>query len=365
MTEPTKAQVRKWRRYLADERIEAQTYLNLAERRTGQQREIMLGLAAAEQRHEQHWLDLLGDRANPPPKPRLHARFLPMLARLFGTVFVFALAQRSEQRTAYDKDEDAPRQMAADEHIHEEVIRSLAAESRSHMAGSFRAAIFGANDGLISNLALILGVAAAGMENSLVLMTGFAGLLAGALSMAAGEWISVSSQRELLDASTPDPEAHRSVPALDVNANELALLFRARGEMPEDAERHAQEVFEALGKPTITSSGSIRLRSALTDGMSNTSEAVGTPLKAALSSFVFFAIGAIVPLVPFIFGLDDFVAIFVSSAVVGVVLLMTGGLVGLLSGKPAWRGAIRQLLIGFAAAGTTYGLGWIFGVATA
>ncbi len=365
MTKPTKAQIRKWRRYLADERIEAQTYHNLAERRTGQQREIMLGLAAAEQRHEQHWLDLLGDRAEPAPKPRLQARLLPMLARLFGTVFVLALAQRSEQRTAYDKDEDAPRQMAADEHIHEEVVRSLAAESRNQMAGSFRAAIFGANDGLISNLALILGVAAAGMENGLVLTTGFAGLLAGALSMAAGEWISVSSQRELLDASNPDPKAHRSVPALDVNANELALLFRARGETPEKAEEHAQEIFKTLGKPTKTSSGSIPLRSAFSGSAPDGNEAIGTPLKAGLSSFVFFAVGALVPLIPFIFGLENFVAILVSSGIVGVVLLITGGLVGLLSGKPAWKGAIRQLLIGYAAAATTYGLGTVFGVATA
>lgn len=365
MAEPTKAQIRKWRRYLADERIEAQTYRNLAEKRTGAQREIMLELATAEQRHEQHWVELLGPHAEPAPSPRLRARLLSALASMFGSVFVLALAQRSEQRTAYDSDADVPRQMAADEHIHGEVVRSLAAESRSQMAGSFRAAVFGANDGLISNLALILGVAAAGMEPGLVLTTGFAGLLAGALSMAAGEWISVSSQRELLDASSPDPEAHNSVPQLDVDANELALLFRARGESNEEAERHATEVFAALGQPTITASGSMPLRSAIGDSSSGAAEEVGTPVQAGLSSFVFFAMGAVVPLIPFIFGMSGTAAILASSAIVGVALLVTGGFVGLLSGRPAWRGAVRQLLVGFVAAAITYGLGTLFGVAVA
>lgn len=362
---PTKAQIRKWRRYLADERVEAQTYRNLAERRSGPTREIMLELAAAESRHEKHWLDLLGDKAYPPPKPRLFSRMLPALATVFGSVFVLALAQRSEQRTAYDADTDASRQMAADEHIHGEVIRSLAAESRAQMAGSFRAAVFGANDGLISNLALILGVAAAGMDSALVLTTGFAGLLAGALSMAAGEWISVTSQRELLDASTPDPEAHRSVPALDVDANELALLFRARGESPERASEHAREVFNALGQPTITSSGSIPLRSSLAEGATGASEEVGKPWQAGLSSFVFFAVGAFIPLVPHLLGMQGLLAIVTSAAIVGIVLLFTGGLVGILSGRAAWRGALRQLAIGYAAAAVTYVLGLLFGVATA
>lgn len=282
----------------------------------------------------------------------------------FGSVFALALAQRSEQRTAYDADVDATPQMAADEHIHGEVVRSLAAESRAQIAGSFRAGVFGANDGLVSNLALILGVAATGMETRFVIATGIAGLLAGALSMGAGEWISVSSQRELLDASRPAPDAHRSVSALDVDANELALLFRARGANPEEARQRAENVFAVLGAPEETASGSIPLRVALDgeDGASRGAhEALGTPWQAGISSFIFFAVGAVIPLVPYFAGLQGWGATLISAGVVGAALVFTGGLVGLLSGRsPAWAAA-RQLAVGYGAAAVTFALGTWFG----
>lgn len=359
---PSRRQIRQWRRYLAEERLEADTYRNLARRQRSPHREIMLELAAAEGRHEQYWLELLGDQAYPPPRVPWRRRLMSSLANRFGSVFVLALAQRSEQRTGYDDDHDVPDQMAADEHIHGEVVRSLAAESRAHMAGSFRAAVFGANDGLISNLALILGVAATGMTPSMVLATGVAGLLAGALSMGAGEWISVSSQRELLSASTPDDDAHRSVPALDVNANELALLFRARGESPETAQEHAERVFAALGEAGDSASGQLPLRSALGEGARQTStEAVGTPFRAAVSSFIFFALGALLPLIPFMFGVGGWMPIVISSVLVGITLLGTGGVVGLLSGGTPWRTALRQLAVGYGAAAVTFALGTLFG----
>jgi vacuolar iron transporter family protein len=102
--------------------------------------------------------------------------------------------------------------MAADERFHEEVVRALAARGRNRLSGSFRAAVFGANDGLLSNLALVLGISASGVSNHTVLVTGLAGLLAGALPMGAGEYVSVNSQRELLEASTPDPRAGTALP---------------------------------------------------------------------------------------------------------------------------------------------------------
>ena len=172
---------------MAEERIEAQTYRNLASREEGEAARIMLALADAEGRHERHWEDLLGEKAYPPPKPRLSSRVLALLARRFGSVFALALIQRSELRNPYEEDRDALKSMAADERVHGEVVRSLAAASRARMAGNFRAIIFGMNDGLISNLALILGVAGAGMGAGWVITTGIAGLLAGSLSMAAGE----------------------------------------------------------------------------------------------------------------------------------------------------------------------------------
>ena len=238
--------VRRWRQYLADERAEAAVYRDLATHRSGEEREILLALADAEGRHEAHWLALLGDRAGRPRRPDLRTRVLGFLARRFGSVFVLALAQRAEARSPYDADDDATAAMAADERIHEEVVRGLAARGRNRLSGTFRAAVFGANDGLVSNLSLVLGVSASGVATSYVLLTGLAGLLAGALSMGAGEYVSVRSQRELLEASTPDPQARTALPHLDLDANELALVYRARGMAPEEAEAHAAEV---LGGP--------------------------------------------------------------------------------------------------------------------
>ncbi len=261
--EPTREQIKRWRKHLAEERMEARTYRDLSERRTGEERAVLLQLEEAERRHEEYWLARLGERALPAPKPPLRTRAASVLAHLFGTIFILAMAQRAEQRSARDVDDDVPTHMQADEHIHAEVIRSLAAKSRETLAGTFRAAVFGANDGLVSNLALVLGVAATGMEPHVVLLTGVSGLLAGALSMAAGEWVSVRSQRELLDASIPDPDAHQAVPDLDVDANELALVFRARGESEEEAEAHAKQVFARLAKPATGESGAIAVRAAL------------------------------------------------------------------------------------------------------
>ena len=360
--EPTRAQIKRWRKHLAEERMEARTYRDLSERRTGEERAVLLQLEEAERRHEEYWLARLGENALPAPKPPLRTRAASLLAHLFGTIFILAMAQRAEQRSSRDVDDDVPAHMQADEHIHAEVIRSLAAKSRETLAGTFRAAVFGANDGLVSNLALVLGVAASGMEPHVVLLTGVSGLLAGALSMGAGEWVSVRSQRELLDASIPDPDAHQAVTDLDVNANELALVFRARGESEEEAEAHAAQVFAKLAKPATGESGAIAVRAALSGQESDgAGEQVGTPMNAALSSFCFFATGAFFPLVPYILGLTGLTAIIVAAAIVGVALLFTGGVVGILSGQPPMPRALRQLLVGFGAAVVTYLLGLLFG----
>lgn len=361
--EPTRAQIHRWRRYLAEERVEARTYRALAEHRTGAEREVLLELAEAERRHEEHWLELLGDRALPAPRPPVTTRLSALLAHVFGTVFILAMAQRAEQRTAYDGDADATPQMAADEHIHGEVVRGLTARSRQALAGTFRAAVFGVNDGLVSNLALVLGVVATGMDTRFVLAAGISGLLAGALSMAAGEWVSVRSQRELLDASIPDPQAHRSVPALDVDANELALVFRARGESPEDASAHAAAVFAQVQAPATGESGSIAVRMALggEDAEGGAREEIGTPLRAAASSFAFFALGAAAPLIPYLLGFTGLVAAGIAVAIVGCALMFTGGIVGILSGQSPAPRALRQLAIGYGAATVTYLLGALFG----
>ncbi|MGN8244514.1 VIT1/CCC1 transporter family protein [Cellulomonas soli] len=363
---PSAAQIRRWRRYLADERAEAAAYRDLASRRTGEERAILLALADAEGRHEQHWLALLGDDVGKPLPGDIRTRILGWLARRFGSVFVLALAQRAEGRAAYDDEADATATMAADERIHEEVVRGLAIRGRNRMSGTFRAAVFGANDGLVSNLALVLGIGAAGASTATVLLTGLAGLLAGALSMGAGEYVSVRSQRELLEASRPGPHAHRALPFLDVDANELALVYRARGMSAEDAHARAQLVLGGDEHPRDLGTGGLPVE--LPEGVDpadveeiDEHETIGTAFGAALASFCFFASGALIPVLPYMFGAEGLVAVAWSAGLVGIALLGTGATVGLLSGTSPLKRALRQLAIGYGAAAATYLLGLVFG----
>jgi vacuolar iron transporter family protein len=347
---PDARSVRRWRRRLADEREEAKVYRELAARRCGEEREILLGLAEAEERHAAFWEGLLGDEVGPRQRGQFRMRMLVFLARRFGSVFVLALAQRAESRTPYRSDRDAPAAMAADERIHEEVVRALAARGRNRVSGAFRAAVFGANDGLVSNLALVLGVIGGNVPPSTVLLTGLAGLLAGALSMGAGEYISVRSQRELLAAATPNPEARAVVPYLDVDANELALVYRARGMSADEAQRRADALLRNP-KPPVPPA----------ENPADAHEIVGTGMKAAMSSFVFFASGALIPVLPFAIGLSGGLAVLVAVVLVGLALMLTGAAVGVLSGAAPLPRALRQLAIGAGASAVTYLLGLVFG----
>ncbi len=379
---PTPAQVRRWRRNLADERAEASVYRDLASRRTGEEREILLALAEAERRHEAHWLDLLGEDVGRPVRGDWRTRALSVLARRFGSVWVYALAQRAEARSTYGQDAEATARMAADEQIHEEVVRGLAMRGRQQISGTFRAAVFGANDGLVSNLALVLGIGASGVATGTVLLTGLAGLLAGALSMAAGEYVSVRSQRELLEASRPAAGAAGALADLDVDVNELALVYRARGMSAADAQARADVVLASLAEydaqqavdasllrtsttlpgPAVEAapgSGDAPARPAVAERDEH--ESVGTAWGAAMASFCFFASGALIPVVPYLLGASGTTAVLWSAGLVGVALLGTGSVVGLLSGASPVRRALRQLAIGYGAAAVTYALGLLFG----
>ncbi|MGZ0211813.1 MAG: VIT1/CCC1 transporter family protein [Actinomycetales bacterium] len=352
MTQAPKARdVRRWRRYLAAERAEAAVYRDLASRRTGEEREILLELATAEKRHEDHWLTLLGDQAGRPLSTDPRTRMLGFLARRFGSVFVLALAQRAESRSPYLDDADATDTMAADEAVHEEVVRALATRGRQRLSGTFRAAVFGANDGLVSNLALVLGMSAAGLPNAVVLLSGVAGLLAGALSMAAGEYVSVRSQLELERAAAHGPVATESVPHLDVDENELALVYRARGMSAHEAELHAAEVLAGRRTEAAT--------------VTPEHNPIGSAIGAAASSFGFFASGAVIPVLPYLLGAQGLSAVVIAAVLVGLALLATGSVVGLLSGASPLKRALRQLAIGYGAAAATYLLGLLFGVSVA
>ena len=352
---PTAADRRRWAKYIADERAEAAVYRRLARKRQGEERDILLQLEQAEKRHEEHWVRLLGGLPSKLPRASLLDRFTGWLAGRFDSVFTLALAQMAEAKSPYDSDPWATPAMRADEKIHHEVVRGLAARSRRRLSGTFRAAVFGANDGLVSNLALVMGIGATGVASQFVLFSGVAGLLAGALSMAAGEFVSVRSQREMLDATEPSAYGDEYLPDLDIDTNELALVYRTRGMSEEESLAHAREVVAAAH------AGHMPTRSAADDAH----EVVGGAFRAAASSFLFFASGAIIPVLPWIFGLAGAPAVIVALVLVGVALLLTGGTVGLLSGAAPIPRALRQLAIGFGAAAVTYALGLLFGVSVA
>lgn len=354
--QPTARDRRRWARYLVDERAEAQVYRDLARRKDGEERDILLALAEAEGRHEEHWLELLGGEPARLPQPSSSSVVLGWMARRFGSIFVLALAQNAEDRSPYDSEPFATARMVADERIHREVVRGLAARGRRRLSGTFRAAVFGANDGLVSNLALVMGIGATGVAPQFVLFSGIAGLLAGALSMGAGEYVSVRSQRELLDATEPSNYADAALPDLDLDANELALVYRTRG-MPEaEALERARLVVQTA--QAADRAEPYRLPSESTADH----EVVGGAFGAALSSFLFFSSGAIIPVLPWIFGLSGVAAVVLALVLVGIALLATGAMVGLLSGAPPLARGLRQLAIGFGAAAVTYVLGLIFGV---
>ena len=356
VAQPSDAQIRRWRRYLADEESEARIYRYLAQRAEGKDREILMQVAEAEKRHQQHWRDMLGEHVGKPVRPSLSSAFLQFMAKHFGSVFILAMAQMAESRSPYAEDPDATEEMAADEAIHEEIIRALATSGREKLSGNFRAAVFGANDGLVSNLALTIGITASGASSSMVLLSGVAGLLAGALSMAAGEFVSVRSQRELLDASQPTQVTLRVAGDLDIDANELELIYRARG-MDEEAAHH--RALERFGYLDCDCDPSLSHRANEEGEEENV--ALGTDIGAAAASFSFFASGALVPILPYIFGLSGVWAMALSLLFVAMALGFTGGIVGLLSGSSPMRRGLRQILIGLGAAGITYLLGLAFG----
>ena len=198
---------------------------------------------------------------------------------------------------------------------------------------------------------MILGIFGTGVSKTTIIATGLAGLLSGALSMGAGEYVSVRSQTELLASSSPDPESENAIDKLNMNQNELALVFRARGDDAQTADRKAAGAF-----------AKIKIGEQANLGVLNRDyEEIGTGMKAAVSSFAFFAIGAFVPLFPFLLPCSALSGAIAAVILVGVTLLLVGGVVGLLSGSDPAPKALRQLFIGYGAAGVTYLLGLAIG----
>ena len=219
-------------------------------------------------------------------------------------------------------------------------------------SGALRAAIFGVNDGLVSNLSLIFGVAGAGLDNESVIVAGVAGLLAGAFSMASGEYISVRVQREVYERLI-HLEAHEIGTQPDEERDELAELYARKGIPRDVAETIATELMK---DPEIALQTHAREELGLDPG-----EGLGSPLAAAGSSFVAFAFGAFVPLLPFLISAGSG-AVLASAIFSGVALFAVGATISYLTGKPWLLSGLRMLLVGALAAGITYLVGKLLDV---
>jgi len=339
-------------RRLTAERDAAAVYRLLADRRDGEERELLLGLAAAEERHAEHWAAEL-DIDTQPHSPGLRARLLGRMGGR-GSLLAFGLLERAERRELSSADISLPAHIAADERVHAMVVHGLAERRRARASGVVRAAVFGASDGLVSNLSLVLGLVGAGGTRSAVLLTGLAGLVAGALSMAAGEFISVRSQRDLLERPPGlDPSMLSTLRRSE--EHELALVFRARGLDELEADRRVRVLLAAVGERDL------ELPDAVVDAESAELEAIGSATTAATTSFSAFAVGAVVPVLPFLFG-GGLVAVVAAGLLSAAALLATGAMTGLLAGASLGRSAARQLAVGALAAAVTYGIGAALGV---
>jgi VIT1/CCC1 family predicted Fe2+/Mn2+ transporter len=221
-------------------------------------------------------------------------------------------------------------------------------------AGNLRAAVFGVNDGLVSNASLILGVAGASGDGTIILLSGAAGLMAGAFSMAAGEYVSVRSQREMYEYQIRlESDELEHYP--EAEAEELALIYQARGLDRDEARRLAT---------SITSNKEKALATLAREELGLNPESLGSPWGAAAFSFVSFAIGAAIPLLPFLLARGTS-ALAISVAVTAVSLFAVGACLSLFTGRSALRSGLRMLVIGAGAGALTYAIGKVLGVTLA
>jgi vacuolar iron transporter family protein len=374
---PAKDDIGRYRANLQGEVDSAAMYRAMADLESQPERaDVYRRLAAVEENHASFWLKRLADMNAPrsEPRPGWRTRLLILIAKRFGPQVVLPTLRTLEEidRDLYDlQPESRNTGMPAQERSHARVLSQLTGTVRTtwdgaaysrfegrHGAGggnALRAAVLGANDGLVSNLSLVMGVAGAAFSNQTVLVTGLAGLIAGACSMAMGEWLSVQSSRELYQKQIAT-EADELAQVPDEEKEELVLIYQSkgmdRGAAEQTAERvmaHKDDALDTLVREEI--------------GI-NPRELGGSAWSAAAASFLVFMVGAIFPVIPF-FLLGGSAAVIVSVVVSGLALFATGTVTSIFTGRSAVFSGLRQLVIGLGAAAVTFGLGRVLGVSIA
>jgi VIT1/CCC1 family predicted Fe2+/Mn2+ transporter len=330
--------------------------------------EIFEKLAKAEEKHAARWAKLLKNNGAPLPlySPGWRVQLLGWLSRRFGTQRILPVVSGLESR-----DQDVYRGQVeaagipAEERGHMRTLRAMQYHGqnrpetildlegwhRTTYGGSLRAAVFGANDGLLSNFSLVMGIAGATADPKFVLLAGVAGLLAGASSMAAGEYVSVQSQRELYEQQIAIEREELEM-SPEEEEEELSLIYQAKGIPANQAEELAKKI---LSNPETAIDTLAREELGLDPS------ALGSPWLAAASSFIAFAIGAAIPVIPYLMTTGS--AAFTASAVVcAVSLFIIGGLISVFTGRNFFFSGFRMLGIGALAAGATFLIGRLLGV---
>ena len=371
-TRPTKADLERYARHVIAEWDAAALYRGLAGLSGGRRREVLEELASIEDKHAAFWSEKIREHGGTPPalddfRPSPRTRQLLVRARAESTDAILPIVEQDERDAVdgYSGEPEAPESMLADEAGHARALQELMAEAtkksdfdptredwhRADKSGTLRAAIFGINDGLVSNTALVMGFAGAAADQKVVLLAGLAGWLAGAFSMGAGEYISMQNQREAFERE------------LEFERQEIEMH-------PEDEQRELQLIYEAKGIDTATaaevarqvmSDKDVALETMAREELGLDPDDLGSPWGAALWSFLSFSLGAIVIVIPYFFT-EGNLALGLAVLIALVALTLVGGGMARLTGRPVLRGVVRQVAVGSLAAGATYLFGTVFGV---
>lgn len=372
---PVSSDVERYREFYLSEQEGVYLYRKLAEVEDDRHlAELYRRIADIEQRHATLWKGYLEEAGKTVPEyvPNWRVRMLLWLAKRMGTGAVLSTISSMERGAVhvYDNQPDAVQAgLPADERSHARLFRYLQSSMKGGIAGpllaqfegrhrsaggnELRAAVLGASDGLTSNLSLVMGVAGATLAGNAVLISGLSGLLAGAFSMAIGEWVSVQSSRELnLHQIAIEKEELQHAPAEE--REELALIYQSKG----IDEKTAQELATNLMQQSHTALDTLAREELGIDPK----ELGGSAWGAAITSFFLFVIGAIIPVLPFMFT-GGFVAVGISLLLSVLGLFGIGAGVSLTAGSPLWQAGMRQIVLGLLAAAITFGIGRLLGTA--
>jgi VIT1/CCC1 family predicted Fe2+/Mn2+ transporter len=334
---------------------------------------VYVKMAEIEEKHIAVWTDELkkAGESQPHCSPNFRSKTLGLVARTFGPSTVLPIligGEKGGSGSYLNQPEVNTTGMPIDEKSHERLLVTIAGSANHGVEGSsisllegrhragggnaLRASVLGANDGLVSVLSLVMGVVGAQVDNRAILITALAGILAGASSMAMGEWLSVQSSRELyqnqIDLETREIQGHP-----EEEMEELSLIYQAKGLPVEEAQNLAKQI---ISDPNSSIDTLAREELGI-----DPKELGGSAYEAAGMSFLLFTLGAIIPVFPFLFATGT-TAVILSLIASTVGLFGIGAAITLLTGKRAWKSGIRQVLIGMAAAAVTFGIGRLIGV---